>query len=277
MRASLPLAFALLFTLAGAAHAAAPALPAFASEHVLVVDDASGQPLLEKNSQDAASIASLTKLMTAMVVLDASPSLDERIRITDEDLDRIKGTKRGVPVGAVVTRRQLMTFALLASDNHAAAALARSYPGGSAAFLEAVAAKTQMLGLQRFSIVEPTGLSPRNQASAADMALILKAAAGYPLIQEITSSARSTVVVGGRTAVVRNTNRFVGKQGWDVQLSKTGFTNEAGRCLAMLMNAAGRTVRVVLLGGYGADARNRDVAAIQRWLKTAAAEIPRRG
>jgi D-alanyl-D-alanine carboxypeptidase/D-alanyl-D-alanine endopeptidase (penicillin-binding protein 7) len=227
----------LLLALAGGGHAAKPApLPAFASQHVLVVDDASGLPLLEKNSQDAESIASLTKLMTAMVVLDAKPELDEGIRITDEDLDRIKGTKRGVPVGAVVTRRQLMTFALLASDNHAAAALARSYPGGSAAFLEAVAAKTQALGLQHFSIVEPTGLSPRNQASAADMALILKAAYGYGLIQEITSSARSTMVVGGRTAVVHNTNRFVGKRGWDVQLSKTGFTNEAGRCLAMLLS-----------------------------------------
>jgi serine-type D-Ala-D-Ala endopeptidase (penicillin-binding protein 7) len=277
MRLLLPLAFTLLVTLAGAAAAAPAPLPDFASEHVLVVDDASGLPLLEKNAQDVASIASLTKLMTAMVVLDAKPGLDERIRITDEDLDRIKGTKRGVPVGAVVTRRQLMTFALLASDNHAAAALARSYPGGHAAFLQAVAAKTQALGLQRFSIVEPTGLSPRNQASAADMALVLKAASGYALIQEITSAARSTLVVGGRTAVVRNTNRFVGKRGWDVQVSKTGFTNEAGRCLAMLLSEAGRTVRIVLLGGYGADARNRDVAAIQRWLKSAAAGVPQRG
>jgi serine-type D-Ala-D-Ala endopeptidase (penicillin-binding protein 7) len=277
MRLSRPLAFALLFALAGAAAAAPAPLPSFASEHVLVVDDASGLPLIEKNSRDVASIASLTKLMTAMVVLDAAPNLDERIRITDEDLDRIKGTKRGVPVGAVVTRRQLLTLALLASDNRAAAALARSYPGGHGAFLRAVAAKTQALGLHRFSVVEPTGLSPRNQASAADMALVLKAASGYALIQEITSAARSTLVVGGRTAVVRNTNRFVGKRGWDVQVSKTGFTNEAGRCLAMLLSEAGRTVRIVLLGGYGADDRNRDVAAIQRWLKTSAPAGVRRG
>ena len=269
-------ALLLLLALADAA-SAAPASPPLASTHVLVVDDETGLPLLEKDSQAVAAIASLTKLMTAMVVLDAKPDLAAPVRITDADLDRIKGTKRGVPVGALLDRRQLLTLALKASDNHAAAALGRTYPGGSAAFLAAVAEKSRALGLQQFSIVEPTGLSPLNQASAADMALILKAASAYPLIEDITSTAKTRLVVAGRAAFVRNTNHFVGQRGWDVQLSKTGFTNEAGKCLAMTLSQAGRVFRIILLGGYEQDARNRDVATIQRWLKTAFAETPPRG
>jgi len=158
----------------------------FASRHVLVVDDASGAVLLEKDSRVAAPIASLTKLMTAMVVLDARQDPDEHVRIDEADRDTIKHTRHGVAIGAVVTRSELLALALMASDNHAAAALARTYPGGMSAFLDAVRAKCLALGLTQTVIEEPTGLSANNLSSAVDWSLVVTAAA-YNDIERITS------------------------------------------------------------------------------------------
>jgi len=238
----------------------------FESAHALVVDEATGEVLFEKDAATAAPIASLTKLMTAMVVLDANLPADDLIRIERDDLDALKHTARGLPVGARLPRGQLLQVALMSSDNHAAAALARTYPGGNDGFVAAVKKKIETLELENTAIEEPTGLSPQNHASAHDMVKILKAASEYPAIGQATSQATQTVVVNGRPRVFRNTNRLVGKPGWDILVSKTGFTNEAGRCLTMRLSAAGRNVLVVLMGAMASSERTLDALNIQRWL-----------
>jgi len=244
----------------------------FESAHALVMDEDSGEVLFEKDATTAAPIASMTKLMTAMVVLDAHLAPDETIRIDKADLDSLKHTKSGVPVGASFPRRTLIEIALMSSDNHAAAALARTYPGGMPAFLAATQQKIAALQLEDTGLVEPTGLSPMNHATAHDMAKIVKAASGYPDIVHATSQPSSRITVNGRNRVFHNTNRFVGKPGWDITVSKTGFTNEAGRCLSMRLEAAGRKILVVLMGAMAGSERAVDVLNIQRWLGGSTAE-----
>ena len=258
------LVFAALF-LACALPTRAGSLP-FRSAHVVVVDEASGEVLLAKDAATAAPIASLTKLMTAMVVLDARQDMAEEIRIDDADRDTLKNSRGGVPVGAWMTRETLLELALTASDNHAAAALARSYPGGPSAFAEATRRKIGTLGLAQTNLVEPTGLSPENHSSAMDMARILRATQAYPMIAQATSQRAYAVTVNGQPWAVHNTNRLVGKPGWNILASKTGFTNDAGRCLTMRLQAGGRTVSVVLIGALASSARALDALNIRRWL-----------
>ncbi|OUM00379.1 serine hydrolase [Variovorax sp. JS1663] len=238
----------------------------FASAHVMVVDDASGEALLSKDGASAAPIASLTKLMTAMVLLDAQQDPDESLRIEAADTDRFRRSRGGIPVGSVVPRGALLDLSLLASDNRATSALVRHYPGGLAAFAAAMQRKIHSLGLYSTLIEEPTGLSPNNVSSAQDMVKVLRAATRYPAISQITSQRSHTVLVNGRHRTVRNTNRLVGAPGWHVLLSKTGFTNDAGRCLAMRAEAGGRTVIVVLLGAARPSQRTRDAITIHRRL-----------
>ena len=247
---------------------------AFESAHVLVVDEASSEILLSKNVDGTAPIASLTKLMTAMVVLDARQDPNEDLRIDVADTDALKHSHGGVRVGAVASRGSLLELALLASDNRAASALARSYPGGLLAFDAAMQRKIHALGLARTSITEPTGLSPNNVSSVQDMVQVLRAAARYPVIGQITSQRSLAVLVSGRRGVVRNTNGLVGGPDWQVLLSKTGFTNEAGRCLGMRAEAGGRTVTVVLLGAAKPSQRARDAMTIRRWLVAEAPAAP---
>src|SRR5437867_1451216 len=238
----------------------------FASAHAIVVDEQSGEVLLQKDEASAAPIASLTKLMTAMVVLDAQQDPREALSVSADDLDRLKGTHGGVPVGAVVSRGDLLTLALMASDNHAASALARNYPGGLLAFEAAVRRKIETLGLASTVIEEPTGLSPNNRSSAQDIAKLLHAAAAYPQIASITSQRKVSVPVNGRRWTVKNTNALVGAPGWNILASKTGFTNEAGRCVSMRVQAAGRTVMVVLMGALRSSERALDALNVRRWL-----------
>jgi D-alanyl-D-alanine endopeptidase (penicillin-binding protein 7) len=242
------------------------------SAHALVMDEESGEVLFEKDAGTAAPIASMTKLMTAMVVLDAQLPPYEVIRIDKADLDTLKHTRSGVPVGSVFPRHTLIEIALMSSDNHAAAALARTYPGGLPAFLAAAQRKIEQLKLENTGIIEPTGLSPQNHASAHDMAKILKAASGYPDIVAATSQSSSRIAVNGRGRLFHNTNRFVGQPGWDISVSKTGFTNEAGRCLSMRLEAAGRKVLVVLMGAMEGSERALDVLSIHRLVGGEAAE-----
>lgn len=236
------------------------------SAHAVVLDEATGEVLLEKDADTAAPIASMTKLMTAMVVVDAGQPRGEKIRITREDLDSIKGTRSGVPVGAKLTRDDLLTLALMSSDNHAAAALARTYPGGRAAFLAAVQRKIAALGLEDTALEEPTGLSPGNHATAKDMAKILKAAGAYPEIAAATSQRGDALLVNGRRRNFHNTNALVGKPGWEILASKTGFIREAGRCVSMRLAAGGRTVLVVLMGAMDSTMRTLDAMAIHHFL-----------
>jgi D-alanyl-D-alanine carboxypeptidase/D-alanyl-D-alanine endopeptidase (penicillin-binding protein 7) len=253
---------ALLILCSGASWATLP----FGSAHALVVDETSGEVLLEKDAATAAPIASMTKLVTAMVVLDAHLPGDEIITIDKLDLDALKHTRSGVPEGASFSRGVLVELALMASDNHAAAALARTYPGGLDAFLAATRSKVQALGLDDTNLVEPTGLSPSNHATARDMAKIVKAAAGYGEIVAATSRSSDVIEVNGRPRRFHNTNRLVGTPGWDISVSKTGFTNEAGRCLTMSLQTAGRKILVVLMGAVAGSERLLDAHNIQRWL-----------
>lgn len=259
------------YLLAGAVLASACTLASgsdlsFRSAHAVVMDEETGQVLAAKNFDEAAPIASLTKLMTAMVVLDANPDMSESLRIEQDDVDQLKHTHSRLPVGTSFERGTLLELALLSSDNRAAFALARAYPGGIGAFKAATDTKIEALGLKNTVLVEPTGLSADNRASAADMALVLRAAGTYPEIARITSSTGQRVRVGAREMEFRNTNALVGKPGWNILLSKTGFTNEAGRCLTMRLESAGRKVLVVLMGAAGTAQRTRDAINVRRWL-----------
>jgi D-alanyl-D-alanine carboxypeptidase/D-alanyl-D-alanine endopeptidase (penicillin-binding protein 7) len=247
---------------------AGAAVPAFelASAHVLVIDDATGQVLLAKEPKQPAPIASLTKLLTAMVVLDARQSPKDVLRITDADVDRLKRTRSGVPVGTALPRATLIELALVASDNRAASALARHYRSGIDAFNKAMQRKIRMLGLEATTIEEPTGLSPANAASAEDMARVLKAAARYPDIARWSSQPVTATTVAGKPWEARNTNAWVGMPGWDVMLSKTGYIREAGLCLGMRLRVGERLLNMVLMGAPTAAERALDVQNIAFWL-----------
>jgi serine-type D-Ala-D-Ala endopeptidase (penicillin-binding protein 7) len=244
---------------------AAFALP-FGSQSVLVVEDDTGKILLEKNANSVVPIASLTKLMTAMVVLDANLDMDERIAIDLSDVDTLKHSSSRVPVGSVIARRDVLLLALMSSDNRAAASLARTYPGGAPAFKAAVNAKISSLGMINTVIEEPTGLSPRNKSTAADLVKMATAAANYPEIARLSTTSADTVNLKGRTVGFHNTNRLVSAKGWDIGLSKTGYTREAGRCLIMRIKMAGKNATMVLLNARTTSSRVLDAMNIRRFI-----------
>lgn len=251
------------------------ALPVHA-RHMIVMDD-NGQVLASKEPDAVVPIASLTKLMTAMVVLDARQNPQEALTIEDEDVDRLKHSASRVRVGARMTRADALEMALVASENRAASALARNFPGGLPAFESAMQAKIRALGLTHTALSEPTGLSPANLSTAKEVARIAIAASRYPEIVRITSVRSSTVAVNGRDRELRNTNHLVGAKGWDIRLSKTGFTNEAGRCLVMRLKQGVRTLTVVLLDTDGSAQRLQDAALIRRTLAGEPAPAERAG
>jgi len=255
----------ILFTALVSYAISASALP-FSSQHALVFEEESGTILAEKDAHAVVPIASLTKLMTAMVVLDAKLDMDELISIEESDVDTLKHSSSRVPVGVTLPRKTVLQLALMSSDNRAAAALGRTYPGGKEAFLAAVKAKLEALGMHNSSIEEPTGLSPYNRSTAADLLKMATAASTYPEIASLTTETGNLVDISGRPVQYYNTNRLVGKKGWDILLSKTGFTNEAGRCLIMRMQAAGRHVIVVLLNARENAQRMMDAENVQRFL-----------
>ena len=258
----LKLTFAAL-TLATAASAFA--LP-FSSQSALVIEESSGKVLLEKNSTKIVSIASLTKLMTAMVVLDAKLNMDESIVIDQSDVDMLKHSSSRVPVGVTLPRKDMLHLALMSSDNRAAASLARTYPGGNAAFIAALQAKLKTLGMTQTVIEEPTGLSPRNTSTAADLIKMAVAAGNYSEIAHATTDQRDLFNINGRSVEYHNTNQFVGRKGWDILLSKTGYTMEAGRCIIMRVKAAGKNVVMVLLNSNGSSARSVDAVRVHSFL-----------
>ncbi|CAB3897972.1 hypothetical protein LMG3412_04095 [Achromobacter deleyi] len=224
-------------------------IAASGATHVLLQDDASGATLLGRAENDAVPIASLTKLMTAMVVLDTAPDLDRRIVIDEQDAQATAASPSALPVGTATTLDTLLKLALMSSDNRAAHALARSYPGGPTAFQAAVQRKTAALHLQHTTLQEPTGLSGANRASAVDIGKIMAAASAYPQIARDTTALAETVATAGASLHYRNTNPLVGAQGWDIRLSKTGASTEAGRCLAMRLHIDDRDLTLVLLNG----------------------------
>ena len=254
--------FAMLTALTLQAHAIS-----LGSKHAIVVDEDSGKVLLEKHATDIVPIASLTKLMTAMVVLDAELDMQEQITIVDQDVDYLKRSASRVPVGASFARSTLLELALMSSDNRAAFALARTYPGGLEGFLVAVRSKAAALGLRRTNIEEPTGLSPHNTSTALDLAKLALAASRYPDIARITTVAGDTINVNGQATQYRNTNHLVRDQNWHILLSKTGFTREAGRCIVMRIQAAGHNAIVVLLNSRETANRTADAIRVHRMLR----------
>ena len=238
----------------------------FGSQSVLVVEDDTGKILLEKNADRVVPIASLTKLMTAMVVLDAKLDMDELIEIDRSDVDTVKHSSSRVPVGALISRRDVLQLALMSSDNRAAAALARTYPGGKEGFKAAVRHKIAVLGMTQTVIEEPTGLNPRNRSTAGDLVKMAAASSKYPDITAMTTESKDLININGREVEYRNTNRLVGAKGWDIGLSKTGYIQEAGRCLIMNIKAGGKNATMVLLNAGASSARILDALNIRRFI-----------
>jgi len=243
--------------------------PNVRSSGALVYDPTTGAILFAKNADQAAPIASITKLMTAMVVLDANQPLDEVIEIGPEDIDTLKNTHSRLPLGTRFRRGDLMRLALMASDNRAAAALGRTYPGGLAACVEAMNAKAKLLGTTQTHYVDSSGLSPSNVSTPADLGKIVAAAATYPIITEYTTTSAVNVTLpdSKRKLSFVNTNSLVGHSDWKIGLSKTGYINEAGKCLVMQAMIANQPVVIVLLDSWGRLTRVADANRIRKWLE----------
>jgi len=241
-------------------------LQSIESNHVVVVDDNSGKVLFQKSADDVVPIASLTKLMTAMVVLDTRPDMNRTVRIGPADTEALLRGHTSLPVGANLPLREILQLALMSSNNSAAYALAHNYPGGLPAFRIAMRAKIAALGLKHTTINEPTGLSPLNTSTAGDVALMADAAARYPAIVHYTTDSSDIVMINGKPIEYRNTNPFVGQKGWDIALSKTGFTNEAGRCLIMRLRSVEKNITMVLLDADQAASPAHDAINLRRIL-----------
>jgi len=245
------------------------------SAAALVQDADTGEVVIDKNADSVTPIASITKLMTAMVIIDRGLALDARIVVSREDVDWKKGTRSRLQPGAILTRDELLNLALMSSENRAAAALGRTYPGGTEAFVRAMNAKAASLGMTDSHFVDPTGLSAANVASAHDLAKLVRAAYDYPLIREYSTSERRTVKVNGRPLAFRNTNGLVRSAHWEIGLSKTGYISEAGRCLVMHVRLASKDLIVVLLDSWGKQSRVGDANRIKRWLELQTASAAR--
>ena len=241
------------------------------SSAAIVQDQATGAILFEKNAGAVVPIASISKLMTAMVSLDATPNLEEPLSIGDEDVDTLKGTHSRLKVGTRLSREEMLRLALMSSENRAASALSRFYPGGRPAFVAAMNRKAQALGLSDTHFEDPTGLTSANVSSARDLVKMVAAAHQYPLIREFTTTAEYEVMLGNRPQTFRNTNPLVRARDndWEIGLSKTGFISEAGKCLVMQAWLNNKPTIIVLLDTWGKLTRIGDANRIKRWIESA--------
>ena len=240
----------------------------------LVLDQDTNEVLFSKNSEAVLPIASLTKLMTAVVVTEARLPLDEPITITDEDIDTEKGSRSRLKVGTTLQREDMLHLALMSSENRAAHALGRTYPGGRGVFVAAMNDKARALGMRDTRYVEPTGLSSRNQSSARDLATLVKAAHQVQLIRELSTSPEYMVEVDSRQVQYRNTNGLIKSPEWDIGLQKTGYISEAGRCLVMQAKMAGRHLIMVFLDSAGKYSRIGDAERVRRWVTESSPILP---
>ncbi len=231
-----------------------------------VLDQNTNEVLFSKNPQAVLPIASITKLMTGLIVVEAGLPLDEKITVTPEDIDTEKNTGSRLAIGTTLTRGDMLHLALMSSENRAAHALGRNYPGGLAAFVEAMNAKAASLGMSDTHYVEPTGLSSRNQSSAADLAKLVNEASQVPLLRDLTTSREARVALGKRLVQFRSTNGLLFNPLWDIGLQKTGFINEAGKCLVMQARMAGRQLIMVFLDSSGKASRIADAERMRKWL-----------
>lgn len=237
------------------------------SSSALVLDQQTGEMIFQKHPENVLPIASITKLTTAMVILDAQLNLDEAITIEQEDVDVLRHSKSRLPVGTQLSRGEALQLALMSSENRAAHALGRTYPQGLGSFIAAMNAKTQSLGLKETHFVDPTGLSNENVSSAKDLARMVEAAYQYPQIRDFTTSDEATISGKRRPITFHNTNRLVRSPQWQIGLSKTGFIEEAGRCLVMQASVAQRSVVIVLLDSVGKLTRFGDANRIKQWME----------
>ncbi len=249
--------------------------PNLKSAAALVVDLKDGRTIYAKNTRSIAPIASITKLMTAMVLLDADLPLEETIYIDSADLDFLKHTNSRLAVGTGLSRRDMLRLALMSSENRAAAALGRSYPGGQEVFIAAMNRKAKELGMGKTRFVDSTGLSSENVSNAEDLVKMVKGAFQYPLIREFTTtSAHDVETASGRNLQFRNSNGLVKSAAWEIGLSKTGYISEAGRCLVMQTKIAARSVVIVLLDSWGKYTRTADANRIKKWLESHSGRKP---
>ena len=248
---------------------------ALRSSSALVQDAATGEVVFGKNPEAVVPIASITKLMTAMVILDSGLDLEEKIKLSREDAVAMKGSRSRLRTGLEIARGDLVLLALMASENRAAAALGASFPGGLEAFVDAMNLKAAAIDMHDSRFVEPTGLSPANVSTASDLAKMVRAAHEYPLIREFSTKDRASIraVSGRRTQALAygNTNGLVRSKYWDIELSKTGYISEAGRCLVMQVRLAEKDLIVVLLDSWGKHSRIGDANRIKKWLESDAA------
>ena len=244
------------------------------SSVALVIDQDTREVLLSKNDSAVLPIASLTKLMTGLIVSEAKLPMDEMITITQDDVDTEKGSTSRLRVGTMLTRGELLHLALMSSENRAAHALGRTYPGGLATFVSVMNAKAKMLGMKDTRYVEPTGLSSHNQSSANDLATLVHTAYDDQVLRDLTTSPEHQVAVGKRTLQYRNTNRLVKSPAWDIGLQKTGYISEAGQCLVMQAKVAGRKLIMVFLDSAGKLSRIGDAERVRRWVESNPLAVP---
>jgi D-alanyl-D-alanine endopeptidase (penicillin-binding protein 7) len=247
---------------------------ALRSSVAYVMDQTSSEVLFEKNSTVALPIASITKLMTGLLVVQAQQNLDEVLTITEADVDRQKYSSSRLPVGTRMTRGNLLHIALMSSENRAASALGRNYPGGITAFVEAMNAKAKELGMNDTHYVDSSGLSSQNVSSARDLAKLVMTAHQEPLLRQYTTDPNYVVEASGRRMQYHNTNYLVAMPDWNIGLQKTGFINEAGRCLVMQAMIQGRNVIMVFLDSKGKQSRTADAGRMRKWLEALKPAIP---
>jgi len=255
-------------------HGAADTL-SLRSSVALVVDQDTKEVLFSKNESAVLPIASITKLMTGVLISEARLPMDEVIAISQEDVDTEKGSSSRLRVGAELSRGELLHLALMASENRAAHALGRTYPGGIATFVGLMNARAKALGMADTRYVEPTGLSSKNQSSARDLATLVNFAYGDPLLRELSTSTGYQVAVGHKTLQYNNTNRLVKNPAWDIGLQKTGYISEAGQCLVMQAKVSGRKLIMVFLDSAGKLSRIADAERVRRWIESNPAAINR--
>jgi serine-type D-Ala-D-Ala endopeptidase (penicillin-binding protein 7) len=238
------------------------------SSVALVIDQDTREVLFSKNQNAVLPIASLTKLMTGVIITGAKLPMDEMVTVTQDDVDTEKGSSSRLKVGTSLTRGEMLHLALMSSENRAAHALGRTYPGGMAVFVSLMNAKAQLLGMSDTRYVEPTGLSSRNQSSAQDLATLVNAAHADPVLRELSTSTGYQVAVGNRTLQYNNTNRLIKNPEWDIGLQKTGYISEAGQCLVMQTKIAGRKLIMVFLDSAGKLSRLGDAERVRRWVES---------
>jgi len=255
-------------------HAAHDTL-ALKSSVALVIDQDTKEVLLQKNESAVLPIASITKLMTGVLVSEAKLPMEEMITISQADVDTEKGSRSRLSVGTVLSRGELLHLALMSSENRAAHALGRTYPGGLGVFVSLMNAKASTLGMRSTSYVEPTGLSSKNQSSATDLATLVGYAYGNPTLRELSTSPGYDVEVGKRTLRYNNTNRLVKSPAWDIGLQKTGYISEAGQCLVMQAKVAGRKLIMVFLDSAGKLSRIADAERVRHWVESSPPSLNR--